>query len=489
MELLTALDGTPGLEDLIGEGENFWSVHFHLLIIEDMENSHYSRDQSPLGDPRDWNQVLKSFANFITTLPHPAAIYWGDELAIIQNAEWKRVAGSDGSNQQGASQREGLSAIAVTALGAVVHGSVRRHLSPSHLLKGNPSDGRDYALLLSPIVPDNGSISSSGAIAQLFPKGDMVATRPKSSRKPQSKDRDQTNEEQKSDSLGLDELPLDEHPFFKRFAAMLPTGLAILNHKAEAVFVNKQFYDLTTHREEDKSFRSWPQTIHPDDYDRVMKAYQDAFNSGQQLTCEFRTQGHEDHPWRLLLLTPLGDDNLRHASLRDYGGFICAIIDCTPSKLNELAQEKAAREAKERKEQQERFIDMISHEIRNPLSACLHCAEDIIETVEAGSDGSGKSIIATAGMIEAAETISLCVSHQKSLVDDILSFSKLDASMLSLSPKSVQPKRQLADSMKMFQPELRKQSMAFEYLVDYSYDNIHVDFVQADLVRISQVLV
>jgi hypothetical protein len=452
------------------------------------QNSLCSRDQSPLGDPRDWDSILKSFTSFIATLPHPAAIYWGDELALVQNAEWKKVASGDSVNQQGRPQREELSEIALVALAAVVHGSVRRHLAPSHLLKGNPRDGMNYRLLLSPIISGKGSLPNLGALAQLFPVGDMEATRPESSGNP-SRDHDQPGENQTDRSAALDELPLDEHPFFKRFAAMLPTGLAILNHKAEAVFVNKQFYDLTTHREEDKSFRSWPQTIHPDDYDRVMKAYQDAFNSGKQLTCEFRTQGHEDHPWRLLLLAPLGDDNLRHASLKDYGGFICAIIDCTPSKLNELAQEKAAKEAKERKEQQERFIDMISHEIRNPLSACLHCAEDIVETVQAGADGFGKSTIATAGMIEAAETISLCVAHQKSLVDDILSFSKLDASMLSLSPKSVQPKRQLADSLKMFQPELRKQSMTFEYLVDYSYDNIQVDFVQADLVRISQVLV
>jgi PAS domain-containing protein len=425
---------------------------------------------------------LKSFAGFIGTLPHPAAIYWGEELILVQNSAWKKVVGSNGADQQGKAQVEQLSDIALTAIRTVMHGSVRRNLAPSHLLNGNPRDGRDYSLLLSPIDSGDGPLFS-GAVAQLFYRGDMEATKPEG--KP-SFYRQQSHESQKGT---LDDLPLDEHPFFQRFAAMLPTGLAILNHKAEAIFVNRQFYDLTTHREDDKSFRSWPQTIHPDDYDRVMKLYQDAFISGKQLTCEFRTQGHENHPWRLLLLTPLGDDNLRHASLQDYGGFICAIIDISPNKANELAQEKAAREAKERKEQQERFIDMISHEIRNPLSAVLHCAEDIMETVEAGSDGSGKSTISTAGMIEAAETISLCVSHQKSLVDDILSFSKLDASMLSLSPKSVQPKLQLADSLKMFQPELRKQCMAFEYLVDHSYDDIHVDFVQADLVRISQVLV
>jgi signal transduction histidine kinase len=288
-----------------------------------------------------------------------------------------------------------------------------------------------------------------------------------------------------------DEIPLDQHPFFQRFAAMLPTGLAILDHKAEAVFVNQQFYDLTTAPDPSKAFQSWPRTIHADDYDRVMKAYNDAFKSGKQMKCEFRCQG-QHNPWRLLLLSPLGDDNLRQASLTQYGGFICAMVDISSNKAQELAQQKAAQEARERKEQQERFIDMISHEIRNPLSACLHCAEDIIDNVEEGSkavSGEGKSVVSVASINEAAETIMLCVSHQKTLIDDILSFSKLDSSMLSLTPKSVQPKRQLADSLKMFQPELRKQNVRFEYKVDFSYDDFHVDWVKADLVRISQVLV
>jgi len=50
---------------------------------------------------------------------------------------------------------------------------------------------------------------------------------------------------------------------------MLPSGLAILDHKAQAVFVNQHFYQLTTHRGEDQSFNSWPHSIHEDDYREV----------------------------------------------------------------------------------------------------------------------------------------------------------------------------------------------------------------------------
>lgn len=181
---------------------------------------------------------------------------------------------------------------------------------------------------------------------------------------------------------------------------------------------------------------------------------------------------------------------MNDASIEKYGGFVCAVIDITPNKAQELAQRRAAQEALERKEQQERFIDMISHEIRNPLSAILHCAEEILEIVELREESKSKNSDSKDSTIaESAETIKLCVTHQKNIVDDILSFSKLDASMLSLCPRSVQPKRQLADSLKMFQPEFRKQHLELEYIIDRSYEEMSVDWVKADLVRISQILV
>lgn len=48
-----------------------------------------------------------------------------------------------------------------------------------------------------------------------------------------------------------------------------------------------------------------------------------------------------------------------------------------------------------------------------------------------------------AGITEAAETINFCIAHQKKIVDDVLTFSKLDASMLTLSPRRDHPKQDI----------------------------------------------
>lgn len=55
--------------------------------------------------------------------------------------------------------------------------------------------------------------------------------------------------------------------------------------------------------------------------------------------------------------------------------------------------------------------------------------------------------------------------------------------------RATKPKSQMADTLKIFQPELRKKSIEFSYNIMPEYDNCNVNWVMADLVRVSQVMV
>ncbi|KAB8222930.1 hypothetical protein BDV33DRAFT_189356 [Aspergillus novoparasiticus] len=233
-----------------------------------------------------------------------------------------------------------------------------------------------------------------------------------------------------------------------------------------------------------KAFDGWSQSIARGDYDRVAAVYDNALKANKALRIEYRTCD-EPCQWRLLMLTPFGEEELRGLPLGPGGGSYCTITDITEEKRAEISQKKIAEEAQRRKEQQERFIDMISHEVRNPLSAILHCTEDILEAVQQKD----RRNIRVEDIAQAAETISLCVAHQKKIVDDVLTFSKLDAEMFTLLPQRVQPRQHLAMSLMMFRPELRKHDIDFEYKLDHSYADCEVDWVVADLDRMSQVLV
>ncbi|KAF9887538.1 hypothetical protein FE257_010116 [Aspergillus nanangensis] len=275
----------------------------------------------------------------------------------------------------------------------------------------------------------------------------------------------------------------------QQLADMLPAGVAIVDHHDSSIFLNRNFRKMMTSTST-QTFDCWSPSIHPCDAERVATAYHCALQSNSTLRIEYRTE-HESDPWRLLTLRPLTPDEQERFGLAHKDGargYICTIADITQEKVAELYLKKVAQEAEQRKQQQERFIDMISHEVRNPLSAILHCTEDILEAVNHRDDDAAQQIPLEA-ITQAAETISLCVAHQKKIVDDVLTFSKLDASMLTLSPRRVQPRRHLARSLTMFRPELRKQNIQFEYKLDHSYEEGGVDWVMADLDRMAQVLI
>jgi PAS domain-containing protein len=295
----------------------------------------------------------------ITSFAYPAAVFWGEELLLLHNEAWAKAGGF---REQAQKQRGRLTADASNALEAPLQDGKPWAIEGRELLRKDATSKDAYTALVSPLFDEHERGPVVGLLAQLMPRCDLAKTG--SEIQPQTCGNSELDaqDHHKGDisELGnaVDNLPLDQHPFFHRFAEMLPSGLAILDHNAEAVFVNQHFYELTTHTREDKSFSSWPQSIHADDYDRVMGLYQEAFRSHKQLRTEFRAQGAL-RPWRLLLLTPIGDENLEHFSVRDYGGFVCSIVDISCEKGAELAQRKAAEEATERREQQERFIDMV----------------------------------------------------------------------------------------------------------------------------------
>ncbi|KAL6858123.1 hypothetical protein ACO1O0_005575 [Amphichorda felina] len=188
----------------------------------------------------------------------------------------------------------------------------------------------------------------------------------------------------------------------------------------------------------------------------------------------------------------------------------------------QLEQEKKRKEeAIESKRQQENFIDMTSHEMRNPLSAIIHCTDAIIASLSriedlddvsmpptptnttASNEGQlqpqteqseeqerkqeGRKLLKDA--IDHAETIETCAQHQKRIVDDILTMSKLDSKLLAVTPCTVNPINIVTDSLKMFEVEARRVDIDLTSVVDPSYTNLGHEFLDLDPSRVKQVLI
>lgn len=144
---------------------------------------------------------------------------------------------------------------------------------------------------------------------------------------------------------------------------------------------------------------------------------------------------------------------------------------------------------------------MISHEIRNPMSAVLNCTEEILETVQplaieqALARTQADPTYAKAqnspmlSVIEASRTILYCIEHQKRIVDDVLLLSKLDSGLVELVPCPVQVMKTVRQVVSIFEREIKALDITLSVIEDVSLADLGLDWVMLDPYRILQILI
>jgi signal transduction histidine kinase len=139
--------------------------------------------------------------------------------------------------------------------------------------------------------------------------------------------------------------------------------------------------------------------------------------------------------------------------------------------------------------------------MRNPLSAMVQCADSIMGslsemkalvrggTLTAQSTQEAQLEDLIDGSIDAIDTIQTCATHQKRIVDDILTLSKLDSKLLVISPMVLQPSTLLQDAYKMFKDEANKVGVDLEVRCDPSIEELKIDWAILDPSRVLQILI
>ncbi|KAL1897299.1 hypothetical protein Cpir12675_002405 [Ceratocystis pirilliformis] len=226
--------------------------------------------------------------------------------------------------------------------------------------------------------------------------------------------------------------------------------------------------------------------------------------------------------------------------IRDMNGLVTSFTGCISDISDQKWQTERERQHKEEaiesKRQQENLIDMTSHEMRNPLGSIIQCADDIVNTLNEileEFDTSAASNVTSAGdgpdspsetcpistpypasyfggatsprqipssaqarrlqmiedCMENAETIVECAQHQKRIVDDILTLSKLDAKLLMVTAVTADPVDMVNKAVKMFEAEARRLDINLSFTVDKSFSSWGLSFLDFDPSRVTQVLI
>ena len=281
---------------------------------------------------------------------------------------------------------------------------------------------------------------------------------------------------------------------FAQMAEFAPVGIFIADFRGHITYCNDTWYEISGVPREHITEDKWMDYIMDEDRAVVKAMWNNLVSDAAALNVEFRYRtpwqdpnGIKGDTWVLASAYP---EKNHDGTLK---GIFGSITNISQQKWAEYFEKRRVEEAVEMKRQQENFIDITSHEMRNPLSAMLQCADEIstsltgLKSESKGFQKLSNNVIENS--IDAAQTIALCAQHQKRIVDDILTLSKLDSALLLVTPCDVLPISVAKRALKIFDSEVQKADIRLDFKVDQSVDRLNVDWVKLDPSRLLQVLI
>ncbi|KAL9118981.1 MAG: hypothetical protein Q9187_004467 [Circinaria calcarea] len=284
---------------------------------------------------------------------------------------------------------------------------------------------------------------------------------------------------------------------FKQMAELSPCGMFYYSPEGLLIWANSQYYDMTGNSRDpkDQYTKSFYSATAEEDHALLDREFHKITVEKKQVRFEFRTKRPwintmsgkpvKETAWLLCEAFPVLDED---GSVKDIMG---TTTDISHLKWAESLQMRSRIAAEEARASLERFIDITSHEMRNPLSAILQSADGIASSLIEFQSSSKTHVILeelVESNLEAIQIITLCAQHQGRIINDVLTLSKLDSAMLLVSPVTLQPSTVVKNTLKMFGGELASNDIKLEFRIEESYTRFKIDWVLIDPSRMTQAI-
>ena len=287
---------------------------------------------------------------------------------------------------------------------------------------------------------------------------------------------------------------VDSETKFTRMAEFAPVGIFIADSAGKITYCNEKWHEISRVPKGLGGTDQWiDNSVKDEDKEMLRMLWSDLVHNAVPLNTEIRFKrmwidqnGNKSDTWALASAFPERGIDGRVKVI--FG----SITDISQQKWAEHFEKRRMEEAVEMKRQQENFIDITSHEMRNPLSAILQCADEITTSMtdlQGGNLSQGPAGELVRAAIDASGIIALCAQHQKRIVDDILTLSKLDSALLLVTPCDVMPKTVVQRALKMFDGEVHTADIKLKFKIDESVEKFGIEWVKLDPSRLLQVLI
>ncbi|KAJ2985478.1 hypothetical protein NUW58_g5507 [Xylaria curta] len=457
-------------------------------------------EKTQFGPRGDWGPELSQMVRFMMADTSPCILFWGESHSVIYNEASAYFMADKNLERMGMLARDQFPGLwnlfekvlvkqrlnGLTARGEAATISVEWN----GLLEEICIDWK-----LIPILDKDGAVKGShGLLTDLT---NSIA---------QQRQLDHQNRLTKQIILDLEQ----SEP---NLAEQCPLGICRTDKDGYVTYGNdawRAFYGFTRGRIP-KVSQPWLPFLHDDDVQTSMNFFRKLQKCPGPEVCEFRRKnqtfslsegGRTFTNDAYILVT--GFSNFAEDGSLKFIDFWVA--DISSQKIASKILSEKMDEAIRYNNQQERFIDMISHEIRNPLSAVFHCGEEVIDDMKDGRatldtlirDSAPPATLTSLrqklkgqldSAFDAAKTIMYCVQHQKQIVDDVLTLSKLDSDLLLITPSPVELMSLVRSSLKIPELELKATDISLNIVEDDSLEKLGARWVMLDSKRFLQIII
>ncbi|KAK6433323.1 hypothetical protein LTR95_010498 [Oleoguttula sp. CCFEE 5521] len=294
----------------------------------------------------------------------------------------------------------------------------------------------------------------------------------------------------------LERLVSDSEARLQHMAHSAPVGMCQIGLDSEIAWANNQFYQITGHDRSKPDMSDFRAILAPEEFAKHDQLVANLLEGDVRAVREFRLQREwmppaqqEDdeepyYAWILVTNFPLIEAG-KVKLLMVY------VTDISHQKWAESVQSRNASTALQAKRRQEAFLDVTSHEMRNPLTAITQLADGIARSVQYVPEITAKSWQDVAEQnAGAADTILACAAHQRRVIDDVLILSRLDSQMLSIVPVSANTGKVVKDTIKMFDGEIAMTDIKITAVKATEPKSLHkINHILLDTSRMAQVLI
>jgi two-component system CheB/CheR fusion protein len=256
-----------------------------------------------------------------------------------------------------------------------------------------------------------------------------------------------------------DEAVREREDRLKALAEAAPSIIWTASPDGALTYANPQWIKYTGLTPE-QSARDWPRLVlHPDDYERCMKAWTLALETGAEFLIEARNRRRDGvYRWFVMRAVPFKDES----------GRVIAWYGATTDIQDQKELEERLRHADERKNE---FLATLAHELRNPLAPLRNALH--IMRVSADDPAAVENARAIMGRQ---------VDQMVRLVDDLLDVSRITHGSLELRRERVDLDRVLRAALETSGPVLSAAGHGFEVRLP-----THPVFLDGDPTRLAQV--